>query len=98
MTQICQVVKPTAQKLKNTNISEDNELQAWDMTKSSHNNGGGQRTPNTSTITLTEWNTYESYMSWVWTCTYNEDKKHASEANYLNFFHVHNLPENTTRN
>ena len=45
MTQICQVVKPTAQKLQNTKMFKDNELQTWDMTESSHNNGGGQRTP-----------------------------------------------------
>jgi hypothetical protein len=54
MTQTCQVMKPTAQKLKNTKIFEDNELQAWDKTEPSHNNGGGRRTPIDITTYITE--------------------------------------------
>lgn len=37
-------------------------------------------------------------MLWVQTCTYNKDNEQTSQANYLNFFHVYNLPENNTRN
>jgi hypothetical protein len=54
MTQNCQVVKPTAQKLKNTKIFYDIELQASDMTESSHSNGSGERTPNDITTNLSE--------------------------------------------
>lgn len=37
-------------------------------------------------------------MSWVQTCLYIEHNKQDSQVNYPNFFHVYNLPENTTKN
>jgi hypothetical protein len=41
MTQICQVMKPTAQILQNNEVFKETELWAWHMTESSQNTGGG---------------------------------------------------------